>query len=195
MLRQTLGRWWFWVLLAVLVWGIYVVTASPQCSDVDRGDASGQTDVSKQEIAAALTSFMEAFNNNDAATLPGLFSNDCPAEQVRQLQGLSQLVHQGMLGGRYQLTVNTDSFVVETKGDQATVPIDQPDGALSATATVSDQPIATMTLEGGTGPVENPLDPFKAPIEFVREDGTWKVGNCGGLFPRGADEDHGIAVP
>ena len=99
-----------------------------------------------------------------------------------------------MFGGRYQLTVNTDSFVVKAKGDQATVPIDQPAGALSATATIGDQPIGTMTLKGGTGPVENPLGPFKTPIEFVREDGVWKVQNCGQLFRHG-DETPATAIP
>jgi hypothetical protein len=173
----------------MLIVGLLAVASIIGC----RG-ARGNDDQRKDEIAVALKSFMEAFNNNDAATLPGLFSNDCPAEQMRQLQGLSQLVHQGMLSGRYQLTVNTDSFVVETKGDRATVPIDQPDGALSATATVSDQPIATMTLKGGTGPVENPLDPFKTPIEFVRQNGAWKVHNCGELFRHG-DETPATAIP
>jgi hypothetical protein len=190
MLRKTLGHWWFLALIAALGLGIWLVTNSAQCSGVKRGDASpqAQTPLTKQEIAAALKSFVEAFTNNDAAALPGLFSKECTAQEVSQLESGSQLAHQVMFGGRYQLTVNTDWFVVETKGDQATVPIDQPEGALSATATVGDQPLGTMTLKGGTGPVENPLGPFKTPIEFVREDGVWKVQNCGELFRHG-DED------
>jgi hypothetical protein len=187
MLRKMLGRWWFWALIAVLVLGIWLVTNSAQCSDVDRGDASKQPDLSKQEIAGALTSFMESFANNDAAALPGLFSNDCTAGEVAQLQNASKLLHEVMLGGRYQLTVNTASFVVETKGDQATVPIDQPEGALSATATISDQPLGTLPLKGGTGPVEHPLAPFDTPLVFVHEDGAWKVHDCGELF-RSGDE-------
>ncbi len=147
-------------------WGILLgLVLVAGCGGSDRGNS-----VSAQEISDALTAFSEAFANNDAGALGSFWSETCDPDDVARAEGASQVLSK-IFGGEYQFTTGPN-LVFEVNGDHVKVPLEQPEGAISATVTINGQEVPFLT---------NPL-PFEAPLELVYEDGIWKVRNCGGLF-------------
>jgi len=155
--------------VATLLTVLVLVSGSVGCHGSRDDKATG---VPKAEIAAALTSFTEAFVNGDTSALPELVSKGCNAQQVAQLQNASQLGNQVLLGGKLNLTVDANSLVLKVQDHGVAVPLDQPAGAL----------VATFTINGQPGPYEHPLDLFHAPPVFVGDRGAWRLSNCGALL-------------
>ncbi len=129
--------------------------------------------VSKEGIAEVLVHFSEAFVNNNQGSLKDFWDRRrCDSKEVAYIEAASERIHEDYRG-TYQLEVNSDLLVIEKGDGAATVPINQPVGAVSATLKVEGQEELV--------PLVSPL-PFEAPIEFIYHDGRWRVTNCMGLF-------------
>lgn len=145
------------------------------CSFVNRdGNDSTPTPVvvSEEAIAEVLVRFSEAFVNNNQGSLKDFWSRrSCDSKAVAYIELASEVTDENYRG-TYQLEVNSDLLVILEGDDQVTVPINQLDGAMSATLKVEDQEEPV--------PLTQPL-PFEADIQFSYDEG-WKVTNCRDLF-------------
>jgi hypothetical protein len=154
------------VKLAAAVFGSLVAIALVAGCGSDNGGSSDRV----QEIPDVLTAFSEAFANNDVGALRNFWSETCSPEDIALDEASSYVLRQ-IFGGDYQVSIGPD-LALEVNRDHVKVPLDQPEGAVSATVTVNGQEAPVLA---------DPL-PFKSPLELVLEDGAWKVQNCGGLF-------------
>lgn len=144
--------------------GLLVLLLAVGCGGDNGGDSE-----SMAEIPDALTAFLEAFANNDVSALGSFWSDTCDPEDVARAE-LTSLGLDKVLPGEYHLSVGP-SLETEVSDDIVKVPLDQPEGAVSA----------IVTVDGQEAPVGEPFL-VDAPLELVLEDGSWKVRNCGGLF-------------
>ena len=157
---------------------LLVMAVVVACGGGSDDNESGST-ISDAEVADALVEFAEAFANNNSIIMSGFWSGTCSSEDVAALDSASQ-----SLAGQfsdYQLVVG-DGLVIDTTDDRAVVPKEQPDGALLATAVISGQEV----------PLDEPLL-FEGDVEFVFEEGSLRVVNCGDLFV-GDDQEPGEEV-
>lgn len=172
----------------IIALGLLVLALAVACSG-GRGEEKATPTprvVSSEEIAKALTGFTEAFVNNKPAELSQYLSVTCESADRSVADTHSRNLGQ-LFGGKYHLKVEAAGLIFEPPtGDQVRVPLDQPEGVLSATieglgagaglATPGQIPLSDLE-----GPLRNPL-PFESDIELVFKDGGWKVANCGDLF-------------
>jgi hypothetical protein len=124
----------------------------------------------RTEVAAVVETFVNAFGNADADALDELFGSGCTEEQ-RELVRQSALMMSQLTGvaasGTYRAEVDHGKLLLERQDERITVPLEQPAGAISATATINGHQV----------PVEEPLL-VEAPLRFTKEDGAWKLASC-----------------
>lgn len=149
--------------------GLLLLALIVGCGGEDK-DLSNQE---RQQIASTLEGFVEAFGNADTTALGSYWSQSCTAEE-RVNTNLAATFFATIFGadggGGYDLKINVDKLAIEVvDGQHVMVPLEQPEGAVSATATVL----------GEAAPMGEPLAlVVEVPIRFVDEDGSWKVESC-----------------
>jgi hypothetical protein len=138
------------------------------------------SDQERQEIANTLRGFIKAFAGGDTETLETYWSRECTVED-RLRHARASMLNASLFGidrgGVFSVSIDDSKLSIEGTDEHATVPLDQPEGAVAA----------VLTINGEAVPLMQPLV-FEVPIRFAREEGTWKVTSCV-LFINDEDED------
>jgi len=147
------------------------------------GCGGGNKELSNQErhqIASTLEGFVEAFGNADTTALATFWAQSCTVEQrATSNQGAMLVANLIGLGnkGTFDLAVDEPRLALEVgDNDHVTVPLEQPDGAVSAKLSL-DAEVPGLGKVDGQGPMAKPLL-VEVPLRFVDENGAWKVESC-----------------
>jgi hypothetical protein len=124
--------------------------------------SSNKDPISDEEVADTLVGFASAYANGEAQAYQAYWASSCSDLERSQSRTASQVLAD-LLGGDYSVQIDPELLEIDTANGQVSVPLEQPTGAITATARGVDYV---------------PGLPFEVPLTLVREDGGVKVSSC-----------------